>query len=227
MLNRKPIDGSFTNYAKEILLGAVLFATSSGACLAELPPEVRLDQYMMMIETQQKTGNFRAASEYFKKIDGLDLAPPANYRFLRARNLKATGDWRQARREVTAYLEAAGTSGENYQDALKLLNSMEPSAARGEIEQLERKVVTIEKKMNQVEREGRGLEQKIEQEENKKINSNQPHEVWLRQREAHAEKLNNLNRQVEELSRTYLDLKLERGRINQKIKQLREKVEKE
>ena len=92
----------------------------------ELPPEVRIDLYLVRAERHVQNQNWPAALEALDIVvllqaDG-GMETPAELWFTHARAALGAGFPDTAITSATRYLQAAGRAGENYESALVLLD---------------------------------------------------------------------------------------------------------
>ena len=122
------------------LIGSVLVAVLLGGfteAVAQLPPEIMADRYLVQAERLMKEKEFKAALEAMEKIVALqkehDLTLPAEFHFKYAQIAQSAGLLDPAIAAVNRYLVAAGRAGKFYREALELLDQAEKQQA----EQLE------------------------------------------------------------------------------------------
>ena len=107
----------------------LLLTFASLALMAQLPPEIEADRYMMRAESainDQDYAQARAAMEKVLELQsehGLEI--PEAFHFRNAEVALQIGDHAGAIESVTRYLTVAGQDGEHYREALRLLNAAE------------------------------------------------------------------------------------------------------
>ncbi len=96
------------------------------AAAQELPPEVRMDRYMVQVDRQLGNNQYAAALRSLdlvlelQQISGLEL--PESFWMKRAEVALGAGDSTEAITSVSRYLETAGRDAEHYTEALGLLD---------------------------------------------------------------------------------------------------------
>lgn len=111
---------------------AVLVATAAHPAAAQLPPEVIADSHLLRAEelVARNAGAASAAmDEYLAITAGGTVALDAAHHYRSARVLEVLGRWADTFRAVSTYLAEVGRDGDNYVDALRLLNRAAPLAA--------------------------------------------------------------------------------------------------
>ncbi|WOV91904.1 MAG: hypothetical protein R1F54_04545 [Candidatus Zeuxoniibacter abyssi] len=106
----------------------MLFVLTANA-VAELPPEIQGDRYLIEAQRYIKDDNYKAAKEAMDKIIALqkahDLELPEDFYFKYAQILHSADFFKKAAEAVNRYLETVGRAGENYKEALELLVEIE------------------------------------------------------------------------------------------------------
>ena len=120
------------------LIGSVLVAVLLGGfteAVAQLPPEIMADRYLVQAERLMKEKDFKAALEAMEKIVALqkehDLKLPDGFHFKYAQIAMSAGLIEAAIEAVSRYLVAAGREGKFYREALELLDQAEKRQAEG------------------------------------------------------------------------------------------------
>ena len=102
--------------------------------LAQLPPEILADQYLLQADQQITRNDHEGALESLQKILALQkehgLTLPQAFHFKYAQVAFAAGSFPAALESVNQYLVAAGREGEFYQKALELLLAIKAAADR-------------------------------------------------------------------------------------------------
>ena len=110
------------------LLIAVFGGSFMGA-VAQLPPEVTMDRYLLQSEELMARKDYQAALDKMDQILALkeehNLTLPEDFHFQYARGAMGAGSLQGARAAVTRYLATAGRDSKFYWDALKLFNQVE------------------------------------------------------------------------------------------------------
>ena len=101
-----------------------LFAAPASA--QELPPEIRMDRYMVQADRQIRNEQYAAALRTLDLIlelrEAHDLELQESFWMKRGEVALEAGDYTEAMSSVTRYLEIAGRAGEQYTEALELLD---------------------------------------------------------------------------------------------------------
>ena len=102
----------------------------------QLPPEIQADRYLVRAEMQIEEQDYASAKESMDRIlelqdqHGLEL--PEQFFFRYAEIVERLGLYDEAIEFVTKYLTLAGRDGEQYREALQLLNEAEAAKAEAE-----------------------------------------------------------------------------------------------
>ena len=114
------------------LIGSVLVAVLLGGfteAVAQLPPEIMADRYLVQAERLMKEKDYEAALEAMNKIIALQkehgLKLPGEFHFKYAQVALSAGAIKVAIDSVNRYLAAAGRAGQFYREALELLDQAE------------------------------------------------------------------------------------------------------
>ena len=114
------------------LIGSVLVAVLLGGfteAVAQLPPEIMADRYLVQAERLMKEKDYAAALEAMNKIIALQkehgLKLPGEFHFKYAQVALSAGAIKVAIDSVNRYLAAAGRAGQFYREALELLDQAE------------------------------------------------------------------------------------------------------
>ena len=99
------------------------------AAITQLPPEIQVDQYLLRAEGQLRQQDLAGAKETMARILELhrehNLALPAEFFYRYAQMAERAGEFGVAIEHVARYLTEAGRDGEYYNEALRLLNTIE------------------------------------------------------------------------------------------------------
>ena len=113
---------------------SLVLVSGVGLALAQLPPEILADSYLIRVEQAIREGDpIRAWAEIDKiillqKEHELDLSEEFLFRYAKAAATAQRPE--QALESVTKYLMAAGRSGSHYAEALELMNQAQDEMAR-------------------------------------------------------------------------------------------------
>ena len=120
------------------LIGSVLVAVLLGGfteAVAQLPPEILADRYLVQAERLMKEKDHAAALEAMNKIIALQkehgLKLPGEFHFKYAQVALSAGSLEAAIDSVSKYLVVAGRAGKFYREALELLDQAEKRQAEG------------------------------------------------------------------------------------------------
>ncbi len=94
--------------------------------LGQLPPAILLDSYLLRAEQSVRDDDSAGARAAMAQIDALqaehDLEIPAEYHHRYARVWRALANWERSQASAIRYLALTGRDGENYLDALTVMN---------------------------------------------------------------------------------------------------------
>ena len=118
------------------LIGSVLVAVLLGGfteAVAQLPPEIMADRYLVQAERLMKEKDYAAALEAMNKIIALQkehgLKLPGEFHFKYAQVALSAGLLEAAIDSASKYLVVAGRAGKFYREALELLDQAEKKQA--------------------------------------------------------------------------------------------------
>ena len=104
----------------------LLLGLAAPAVAQELPPDIRVDRFMVQADRQIANGQYAAALRTLDRVLELheehDVALPDSYWMKRAEGGLGAEDYLEAIASATRYLELAGREGEQYGKALGLLD---------------------------------------------------------------------------------------------------------
>ena len=120
---------------RRVLLGIVLVLSGTTLlAVAQLPPEILADQYLLQADQQITNNDHEGALESLQKILALQkehgLTLPEAFHFKYAQVAFAAGSFPAALESVNQYLVMAGREGEFYRKALELLLAIKAVADR-------------------------------------------------------------------------------------------------
>jgi len=126
---------------KIFIAGLLILATTN---LSALPVSVQKDMYMSELSKYLKAKDYDNASDIFKKMDTLivdyNVEVPASYYYFKGETLVAKNRYEKAKKALDTYLNATGTKGRYYKDALSLYVKVE--------KQIENKKALLQKESN-------------------------------------------------------------------------------
>ena len=113
-----------------VLWNVVVFVLlAATAAVAQLPPEIQADRYLLAARQAIERQDFAGAQAALDKMSLLEteqgLELPEEFYFRSAQVAQQTGRPARAVQMVTRYLEMAGRDGKHYIEALELLNAAE------------------------------------------------------------------------------------------------------
>ena len=113
-----------------VLWNVVVFVLlTATAAVAQLPPEIHADRYLLAARQAIERQDFAGAQAALDKMSLLEteqgLELPEEFYFRSAQVAQQTGRPARALQMVTRYLEMAGRDGKHYIEALELLNAAE------------------------------------------------------------------------------------------------------
>ena len=115
---------------RTITLGVLILTLwGSASAIAQLPPEIRADSYLLRAEQAIGEGDQARTRDEIGKIilleraHELDLADEFHFRYAKAADMAGMPE--QAHEAVVKYLTAAGRGGRHYVEALELMNKVQ------------------------------------------------------------------------------------------------------
>ena len=107
-----------------------------GTALAQLPPEIQLDRYLVRAERQIEERDFTGARDSLDRVLGLqkqhEIEVPEEFSLMHAQVSLGLGLHAEAIASATRYLTLAGRAGEHYRAALELLDRAERDKSAAE-----------------------------------------------------------------------------------------------
>ena len=108
---------------------ALLLFLASPPAVAQLPPAIQADRFLVRAEREIQEGDYVAAAAVLEQIVELQtehgLEVPEAFWFKRGQVAQEAGNHERAIESAIRYLEIAGQQGEHYRDALELLDTAE------------------------------------------------------------------------------------------------------
>lgn len=108
-------------FARGALLASMLVAAHANA----LAPEHETRRLMLATEEAVSAQNWGEAGEYLNQLQQLEGEKPADYHFYRGRVMLQSAHLNEARSALETYVSQAGAEGTHYQQALKLITTIE------------------------------------------------------------------------------------------------------
>lgn len=105
-----------------LVLASLLMATGQAYALE---PEHEIRRLMLATEEAVTGENWGEAGEYLNRLQQLEGEKPADYFYFRGRVMMESGHLNESRAALEKYVSQAGAEGEHYNDALKLITSVE------------------------------------------------------------------------------------------------------
>ncbi len=113
--------GTYRRFARGVILASLLVA---GPAMA-LAPEHETRRLMLATEEAVMAENWGDAAEYLNRLQQLEGEKPADYYFYRGRVMLQSSHLNEAQSALETYVSQVGTEGAHYQEALKLVTSIE------------------------------------------------------------------------------------------------------
>ncbi|MBK1852453.1 hypothetical protein FE845_13960 [Marinobacter sp. 1-4A] len=104
---------------------AVMASALMAGQVAALAPEHEARRLMLAIEEAVTEESWGEAGEYLNRLQLLEAEKPVDYHYYRGKVMLQSSHFNEAQSALEAYVTKAGTEGEHYQDALKLLTNIE------------------------------------------------------------------------------------------------------
>ncbi|MGO1750311.1 MAG: hypothetical protein ACTHZR_08575 [Marinobacter sp.] len=116
---------AWTLKGRQLVQGAVVASALMAGQAAALAPEHESRRLMLATEEAVTAENWGEASEYLTRLQNLDAKKPADYHYYRGRVMLQSSHFNEAQSALEAYVTKAGTEGDHYQNALKLITEIE------------------------------------------------------------------------------------------------------
>lgn len=113
--------------ARQLAQGLVLASALLSSQVFALAPEHETRRLMLATEEAVAAENWGEAGEYLNRLQQLEGTKPADYFYYRGRVMYQAAHLNEAQSALEAYVNAAGTEGNHYQEALKLITDVEKS----------------------------------------------------------------------------------------------------
>lgn len=115
---------------KKYFLSLLLTATFSTQVLCALPADIEMDRYLLAAKTHIENQNYDAAEDYLKRIKSLKATTPAVYYYYLGTVQEHKQEYRDAKENLSTYVEKTGKEGEFYEDALLLITQAEENLSK-------------------------------------------------------------------------------------------------
>ncbi len=124
-----------TRVGRGSVCGLVLASLLMVGQVDALEPEHETRRLMLATEEAVAGENWGEAGEYLNRLQQLEGEKPADYFYFRGRVMLESGHFNESRAALEKYVSQAGSDGEHYNDALKLITRVEKArkkeSARG------------------------------------------------------------------------------------------------
>ncbi|WP_227714361.1 hypothetical protein [Marinobacter sp. 1-4A] len=110
---------------RQMVKVAVMASALMAGQVAALAPEHEARRLMLAIEEAVTEESWGEAGEYLNRLQLLEAEKPVDYHYYRGKVMLQSSHFNEAQSALEAYVTKAGTEGEHYQDALKLLTNIE------------------------------------------------------------------------------------------------------
>ncbi|MDL0430318.1 hypothetical protein QPM17_04230 [Marinobacter sp. TBZ242] len=114
-----------TRVGRSSVYGFVLASLLMTGQVNALEPEHEIRRLMLATEEAVTAENWGEAGEYLNRLQQLEGNKPADYFYFRGRVMRESGHLNEAQAALEKYVSQAGAEGEHYNDALKLITSVE------------------------------------------------------------------------------------------------------
>ena len=126
-----------------LLLTAI---TLSSSAWAGLPPEIELDRFLLQAKSALDAKDYKTAIQSLENAAQLNIRLPETYYFHLGRAYSGSENWSEAREAYQKYLEATGTNGKFYREALEDFNQVDIKWIQSKKEAEKRAVAEAEKR---------------------------------------------------------------------------------
>lgn len=116
---------AWTLKGRQLVRGMIVASALMAGQAAALAPEHESRRLMLATEEAVAAENWGEASEYLTRLQNLDAKKPADYHYYRGRVMLQSSHFNEAQAALEAYVTKAGTEGDHYQNALKLITEIE------------------------------------------------------------------------------------------------------
>lgn len=120
------------SFAKKITLLICLLTVNLAWAL---PQEIELDRYLLAAKKHIEAKDYEAAEVYLLRIESLKVTPPADYYFYSGTVDLQKSRYKEARDNLSQYVQAVGKGGEFYEQALTNITLAEEQAEQATQEQ--------------------------------------------------------------------------------------------
>ncbi len=118
---------------RRITRGALLAAFLVTAQAHALAPEHETRRLMLATEEAVMAKNWGEAGEYLNQLQQLEGEKPADYHFYRGRVMFQASHLNEAQSALETYVTKAGAEGAHYQEALKLITTIEKTRKQNSV----------------------------------------------------------------------------------------------
>lgn len=114
-----------TRVGRSSVRGLVLASLLVTGQVYALEPEHETRRLMLATEEAVSAESWGEAGEYLNRLQQLEGAKPADYFYFRGRVMLESGHYNEAQAALEKYVSLAGSEGQHYTDALKLITDVE------------------------------------------------------------------------------------------------------
>ena len=114
-----------TRVGRRSVSGFMLASLMMAGQVSALEPEHETRRLMLATEEAVSAESWGEAGEYLNRLQQLEGGKPANYFYFRGRVMLESDHYNEAQAALEKYVSLAGSEGEHYTDALKLITNVE------------------------------------------------------------------------------------------------------
>lgn len=114
-----------TRVGRRSVSGFMLASLLMAGQVSALEPEHETRRLMLATEEAVSSESWGEAGEYLNRLQQLEGEKPANYFYFRGRVMLESDHYNEAQAALEKYVSLAGSEGEHYTDALKLITNVE------------------------------------------------------------------------------------------------------
>lgn len=114
-----------TRVGRRSVSGFMLASLLMAGQVSALEPEHETRRLMLATEEAVSSESWGEAGEYLNRLQQLEGEKPANYFYFRGRVMLESDHYNEAQAALEKYVSLAGSEGEHYTDALKVITNVE------------------------------------------------------------------------------------------------------
>ena len=119
-----------TRFRRGSVCGLLLASLLVAGQVHALEPEHEIRRLMIATEEAVSAENWGEAGEYLNRLQRLEGDKPSDYYYFRGRVMLESSHYNEAQSALERYIEGAGTEGDHYTDALRLITQVEKGRKR-------------------------------------------------------------------------------------------------